>query len=113
MWYTKDETDACYNKCVDMLLDAMAADVAQPTRKSWFGFTKSDVPKIPAVGILFGTHNWGSCRLILDRLVEKGLARTEGTTPDGESVIRVGSDVTERVTMGQLYGEFTSVSLVS
>ena len=107
VWYTKDETDACYNKCVDILLDAMAADVALPSaRSSWFGFgSKPNQLKVPTVGILFGTHNWGSVRLILDRLVQKGLARTEGVTPEGESIVRIGSEVTERVTMGQLYGK--------
>ena len=101
MWATKPETDACYNRCVGLLLDAIAADVAP--RKSWFG--TAEAPKVPTVGVLFGTHNWTSCRLILERLVEKGLARAEGVTPELEPIVRIGSEVTERVTLGQLYGE--------
>lgn len=104
VWYTKDETDTCYNACVDILLDAITADVSRRSSKSWFGSSKAEVAKAPTVGVLFGTHNWGSCRLILDRLVQKGLAQAVGTTADGEAIVKVGSDVTERVTLAQLYG---------
>lgn len=105
MWSTKPETDACYNKCVDILVDAVAADVAP--RSSWFG--KSSAAQAPTVGVLFGTHNWESCRRVLNRLVDKGLATADGATPDRESIVRIGSEVTERIALAQLYGEGTFV----
>ncbi|GJE99762.1 FAD-linked oxidoreductase [Phanerochaete sordida] len=100
VWSTKPETDACYNKCVDILVDAVAADVAP--RSSWFG--KSSAAQAPTVGVLFGTHNWESCRRVLNRLVEKGLATADGATPDREPIVRIGSEVTERIALAQLYG---------
>ena len=100
VWHTKPETDACYNACVGVLLDAVAADVAAPSRS-----------RLPTVGVLFGTHNWDSARLILDRLVSKKLATAEGATEDSEPVVRIGSEVTERVTLAQLYGASQSFAL--
>ena len=100
VWHTKPETDACYNACVGVLLDAVAADVAAPSRS-----------RLPIVGVLFGTHNWDSARLILDRLVSKKLATAEGATEDSEPVVRIGSEVTERVTLAQLYGASQSFAL--
>ncbi|KAF4584676.1 hypothetical protein EYR38_001906 [Pleurotus pulmonarius] len=62
-------------------------------------------PKIPTIGVLFGTHNWKSCNLILTELVGHGLASQE-LLPAGEkeSIIHLDEAVTERVTVGQLYG---------
>lgn len=60
-------------------------------------------PRPPTVGVLFGTHNWTSCKLILDELVASGLAKTADEGGE-EPVVRLGEDVTERITMGQLYG---------
>ncbi len=55
------------------------------------------------MGILFGTHNWTSCELILKELVVTGLAkRVEG---EEEEVMSLGDEVTERLTIGQLFGE--------
>lgn len=55
---------------------------------------------------MFGTHNWNSCKLVLDRLLERGLARQEGMTENGEAVLRIGDAVTERLALAQLYGAF-------
>lgn len=58
--------------------------------------------RIPKVGVLFGTHNWGSCQVILDELVNVGLAVRD---QEGASeVVSIGNDVAERVTLAQLYG---------
>ncbi len=59
--------------------------------------------KAQTMGILFGTHNWTSCELILKELVVTGLAkRVEG---EEEEVMSLGDEVTERLTIGQLFGE--------
>lgn len=114
VWPTKPETDACYNESARFVIDAIAKDVAKsstPSRTRSFssilGFTKPEVlgSRVPTVGALFGTHNWTSCRLILDELVKRDLATTEGVTAEGESVVKIGSAVTERLTLAQLYGE--------
>ncbi|KDQ30083.1 hypothetical protein PLEOSDRAFT_1053486 [Pleurotus ostreatus PC15] len=62
-------------------------------------------PKIPSIGVLFGTHNWKSCDLILNELVRHGLASQELLLRGGkEPIIHLDEEVTERVTVGQLYG---------
>ncbi|KAF5356255.1 hypothetical protein D9756_004340 [Leucocoprinus leucothites] len=64
-------------------------------------------PKLPSVGILFGTHNWESAKLILSELVRNDLAEPlpeEKRPEDGETVISVKSEVAERVAVAQLYG---------
>lgn len=101
VWFTKPETDACYDRCVGLLLDAVAADVTPES--SWLGKEEAST-RAPTIGVLFGTHNWTSCRLVLDRLVEKGLAKAERATPEHEPIVRIGSEVTERVALAQLYG---------
>ena len=64
--------------------------------------------------MLFGSHNWESIRDILRGLEESGLATRVGkfpafSQPDGrvlpeDSIIELPDDVTERITIGQLYG---------
>lgn len=91
VWTTKAETDRCFERCARILVDAIKADIE--------GGGKG---KVPRVGVLFGTHNWRSCRDVLDGLVKAGLARQE----EQEGVVRITDEVTERVCFGQLYGEF-------
>ncbi|KAK0232101.1 FAD-linked oxidoreductase-like protein [Armillaria nabsnona] len=87
VWAEKRETDECYNKCVKMLIGELKEDLGR---------------KAQTMGILFGTHNWTSCELILKELVATGLAkRVEG---EGEEVMSLGDEVTERLTIGQLFG---------
>lgn len=88
VWSVKEETDRCYNGCVKMLLGELAGK-----RKGG------------GLGILFGTHNWESCDLILKELVNLGLAVGE---MDGER-IRIGEEVLDKVAMGQLYGSSFSL----
>ncbi|KAJ7885777.1 FAD-linked oxidoreductase-like protein [Mycena olivaceomarginata] len=85
VWLDKADTDAAYDACAGVLLDAAAADV------------KSGRPQ--GFGVLFGTHNWASCKKIMAGLVQRGLA---APTPEGK--LRVAERVGERVTFGQLYG---------
>ncbi|KAG6854205.1 hypothetical protein C0991_009518 [Blastosporella zonata] len=93
VWLTKPETDACYNACARTLIQSIREDMN--TRRP------KDDPLTPAVGVLFGTHNWESCRLILDELVKTGLA-VKG--PAADDLVLLPDDLTERVTIGQLYG---------
>ncbi|KAI0344244.1 FAD-linked oxidoreductase [Trametopsis cervina] len=107
VWPVKSDTDDCYNACAEVLLDAIADDIAHPPASSffgrWFGSSRH-TESTPTVGVLFGTHNWKSCKLILDGLVKRGLAQVEGVTLDGEPTVRIADEVTERLTLGQLYG---------
>ncbi|KAJ7885760.1 FAD-linked oxidoreductase [Mycena olivaceomarginata] len=81
VWLDKADTDAAYDACAGLLLDAVAADVKS------------------GLGALFGTHNWASCEKILAGLVQRGLAVA---TPEGR--LHMAERVGERVTFGQLYG---------
>ncbi|PPQ68478.1 hypothetical protein CVT25_008404 [Psilocybe cyanescens] len=71
---------------------------------------ESGVNAPPRIGVLFGTHNWDSCALILKELVRNGLAvelaGVEGEAEGGHNCrrIKVGKQVVERVAIGQLYG---------
>lgn len=113
VWPTKPETDACFNACARTLIDAIDADTraASPRRAgSWASLVSwenkgSDAASVPTVGVLFGTHNWESCRLILNELVKRGLATPEDVTPEGEAIVKIRTAVTERLTLAQLYGK--------
>lgn len=64
--------------------------------------------KMPGVGILFGTHNWDSAKLVLSELVNNGLAEPlidEKRFEDGETIIEIKPGTVERVAIAQLYGE--------
>ncbi len=66
--------------------------------------------KVQMMGILFRTHNWMSCELILKELVTMGLAKcVEG---EGEEVMSLGDEVTEWLTIGQLFGEYCIFPIV-
>ncbi|KZT08997.1 FAD-linked oxidoreductase [Laetiporus sulphureus 93-53] len=90
VWSTKPETDACYNESVVMLL--------QQVRKDIDG-------EAPRIGVFFGTHNWGSCDLILDQLLKLGIARKDET-----GTVAMPVETTERVAIGQLYGMCDALS---
>lgn len=140
VWAKKEETDRCYNQCVHMLLNAVREDLSirqdvqtsshdmkpKDTAASWSQWLKGCIisnpikkvisfapgpNKLPSVGILFGTHNWESSRLILRELVHNGLAEPLPEEPrqeDGEVVIRVKPEAVERVAVAQLYGAHLS-----
>ncbi|EPQ61156.1 FAD-linked oxidoreductase, partial [Gloeophyllum trabeum ATCC 11539] len=105
VWAEKAETDRCYNECARVLVENIRHDVE--TRRggasfwSW-GRRQGQERDVPRIGVLFGTHNWESANKILEELAKNGLAERE--REDGEDVFRVPEAVTERLTMGQLYG---------
>jgi proline dehydrogenase len=87
----KEETDRCYNQCANLLIESVAAGMKQ--RK-------------PVVGVLFGTHNWTSAKLVLQSLAENGLATVaQVKASDGDLRIKVPDEVVAQVSIGQLYGE--------
>ncbi|KAL0573845.1 hypothetical protein V5O48_008109 [Marasmius crinis-equi] len=91
VWSFKHETDACYNECTKVLIEAIREDIDSKRGEQ-------------SLGVLFGTHNWTSSRLILSELVRVGLAKEEQVEGEKESVVMVPDEITERLTMGQLYG---------
>ncbi|EJD04554.1 FAD-linked oxidoreductase [Fomitiporia mediterranea MF3/22] len=101
VWQTKAETDACFNSCARVLIKQLADDVKEKNRRG--------MSTPPRLGLLFGTHNAGSCELVLDTLVEEGLAvRVRGE--DGNKLVRISEDVRGRVCVGQLYGMSDTLS---
>jgi proline dehydrogenase len=128
VWREKRDTDYNYNECVKMLARVVKEDVDQCSRsasgsasvasvKGWYDWVKGtntptkiiqDTPPVassPGIGVLFGTHNWESCALILKELVRNGLAVEDSKIEGG---IKVGNETVERVAIGQLYGEHYS-----
>ncbi|KZT08999.1 FAD-linked oxidoreductase [Laetiporus sulphureus 93-53] len=81
---TKPDTDDCYNECAAMLLQQVRKDIDD---------------EAPRIGVLFGTHNWRSCDLILNELLKLAIARKDET-----GAVTMPVETTERVTIGQLYG---------
>ena len=62
-----------------------------------------------SIGVLFGTHNWTSCGLILKNLVDAGLAVTSDGRefkPEAAEVVKISDEAVERIAIGQLYGAF-------
>lgn len=60
---------------------------------------------VPRIGVIFGTHNKESVEVILDTLVENGLAeRVDSDGGEGKGVLRIPDETGHRVTVGQLYG---------
>jgi proline dehydrogenase len=101
VWSTKDETDLCYNECLRVLLRAVTEDIGAASAANMMRNRHKARP--PTVGVLFGTHNWKSCNLVLDELVACGLGSKVKDSGEGE-VVQLVDAVTERVTIGQLYG---------
>ena len=71
--------------------------------------TTTALPPPPSIGVLFGTHNWTSCGLILKNLVDAGLAVTsdgQEFKPEAAEVVKISDEAVERIAIGQLYGVF-------
>jgi proline dehydrogenase len=90
VWSNKSQTDACYDACAATLISALREDVDN----------RSEPPRL---AILFGTHNSNSCAKILDALGREGLAYTKN------GILNLSSMATERCTIGQLFGEISSL----
>lgn len=119
VWGEKGETDACYDACARVLVEAVARDSARvggvdkhPAEGAdrdgvgvgamvgGEGEGKGGRKGQPGVGVLFGTHNWNSSNLILEEAVKHGMAhyvREEpGTgTGQGELATKAGEEVVQ------------------
>lgn len=84
---SKQETDAAYDRCVSVLVGQVASE------------------SVPKVGVMFGTHNWKSCKLVLDEIVRVGLGKEVDLPISRGKKIVVSEQVAKRVCMAQLYGE--------
>lgn len=88
---SKDDTDRCYDGAIAELVRAVAnAD-----------------GRGPRVGVLFASHNPGSCAKVLDALVSVGLATHE---EDGK--VKFNDLAAERVSLAQLYGTYGPTVIV-
>ncbi|VDB99356.1 unnamed protein product [Peniophora sp. CBMAI 1063] len=119
IWPSKEATDACYALCTRLVLDQIREDIrgssSQVGLMGWLSYLWGQSNgRLPTVAVLFGTHNWDSCRLVLQRLADSGLARpvayiASENQPEGyglpdEPVLSIADDVADRVTLSQLYG---------
>ena len=117
-------------RCEKAVGHSVVEKISEVTRKGWFGlFTSGGIkendraakankkPKTttalppPSIGVLFGTHNWTSCGLILKNLVDAGLAVTSDGKefkPEAAEVVKISDEAVERIAIGQLYGAFRS-----
>jgi proline dehydrogenase len=91
--------------------DIFAGSVTKRIANKVVGGVPGSIPlSAPAIGVLFGTHNWDSCALILQELKRNGLAvddtsrRISGLAEQPEHPIKVGEETVQRVAIGQLYG---------
>lgn len=83
VFLNKADTDRCYDAAAGELVRAVA---------------NSDGSG-PRVGVLFGSHNAGSCAKVLDALVHASLA-----TREKDGTVKVDDLAAERVGLAQLYG---------
>ncbi|KAI0325024.1 FAD-linked oxidoreductase [Cubamyces sp. BRFM 1775] len=89
VWLSKDETDTCYDSSVKALIALIREDVDKCAKGA----------PGPAIGALFGTHNWDSANLVVDELVKQGLAST-----DSSGGVWISDAAMQRVAVAQLYG---------
>lgn len=92
VWLVKHETDTCYDESVRLLVGLVRED-ADAVEKGAPG---------PAIGALFGTHNWESANLVIDELVRQGLATKMGEGESGS--VWISDAAMKRVVVAQLYG---------
>ncbi|KAL5534774.1 hypothetical protein ACEPAG_1238 [Sanghuangporus baumii] len=119
VWATKAETDACFNECARILVRRLALDVAEEESKQLNNKKGGGGGGyVPRLALLFGTHNPGSCELVLDALVDEGLAvraRPTSTAPTGEEKskvekVEIKPSALRHVCVGQLYGMCDALS---
>jgi proline dehydrogenase len=89
VWSTKDATDACFDESARALVRLVKEDIQASSG-------------VPVISVVFGTHNWRSCNLILDELTAGGLASKTGSTE--QPILELGDAVTDRIAVAQLYG---------
>ena len=128
----KGSTDEAYDNSVRVLVGEVARDVVGDD-EAWKVEGKSSTP---GIGVLFGTHNWKSSRLVLDEILRVGLGKEvvdsnsefgsdaiSGSAPTHIEIERsrrgkvdkkiiLSEEVRQRVSIAQLYGEHFLDSLL-
>ncbi|KAJ2915633.1 hypothetical protein MD484_g4742, partial [Candolleomyces efflorescens] len=94
VWSTKADTDKAYNECVKLALSAVKDDIEKESSRGQGTL---------GIGVLFGTHNWDSCNLVLDQLIKIGQGEIVNVS-NGVEKVKLSDAVVERVAIGQLYG---------
>ncbi|RXW18987.1 hypothetical protein EST38_g6864 [Candolleomyces aberdarensis] len=94
VWTTKADTDKAYNECVQLAISTVKGDIERE-----MSLGQGTI----GIGVLFGTHNWDSCNLVLDQLIKIGQGKVV-TASDGVEKVKLSDAVVERVAIGQLYG---------
>ncbi|KAI0369891.1 FAD-linked oxidoreductase [Pilatotrama ljubarskyi] len=89
VWLNKDETDSCYDSAVRLLMSLVREDVDKCPKGA----------PGPAIGALFGTHNWESANLVIDEMVKQGLA-----SAGDYGGVWISDAAMQRVAIAQLYG---------
>jgi proline dehydrogenase len=135
----KDDVKRCEEAVRDIVVEGNGTEVTT-TKKGWFGLFSSGSANIftgagtdtkenerateadkrpkttarlppPGIGVLFGTHNWTSCGLVLKNLVNAGLAVAnddQELKPEEASVVKISDEVAERIVIAQHHGAFHS-----
>ncbi|KAL4071186.1 FAD-linked oxidoreductase-like protein [Scleroderma yunnanense] len=101
VYRSKADTDACYDQCAAILVRAIAEDITSAKTTA--------ITRPPRLAVLFGTHNWLSTELVLDALVNNGLA-CQGGGGGTKGVLIIPPEVAERCTFAQLYGMTDSLT---
>lgn len=116
VWPTKLDTDASYDDCLRLVISAVKDDIEHSGQSGVNNHNSKGAKSIKpprtnpghvGIGVLFGTHNWNSCNLVLDELKRVGLAKSVTTLDEaGKEMEKLQLDeaVTDRVSIGQLYG---------
>lgn len=102
VWDDKPGTDKCFNDCAAYMVEAVAEDLR---------LAANDPSAAPRAGVMLGSHNPYSVRLVLSNLRERGIIRNR----EGGKV-EMSNEVRRRVAFGQLYsmsdGKFPSWSCI-
>ena len=125
----KGSTDEAYDNSVRVLVGEVARDVVGDD-EAWKVEGMSSSNSTPGIGVLFGTHNWKSSRLVLDEILRVGLGKevVESNSISGSEATHIeiersrrgkvdkkiilSEEVPQRVTIAQLYGEHFLDSLL-
>ena len=97
VWMTKSQTNACFNEGVCTLIGVIAAD-AGACDNGWRGWPilsasrgKSIGLSVSRIAVIFGTHSWESCDVVMGELVKTNLARKEEIQGDDQTRSYKGS----------------------
>ena len=88
IWPSKEKTDVCYNRSLDLILDTLAQDIQS-----------SQLGDQPVLSLLAATHNGASAARLINGMETRGLLEFN---QDGER--NVVPRARNLITLAQLYG---------